>query len=225
MKKGSLLVVLHAHLPFVRHPEHEDFLEERWLFEAITETYVPMIEIYDRLLADGVSFRMTMSVTPPLASMLQEQGITNLYVDVGGEAIVRGRSPRGDKWRIGIEKPQYDEPVGETPHEIVNISGWALATSGDYRSYATDDNGSVYSHIFDTRTGRPAQSHVASVSVLATNCMLADGYATTLFAMGPEEGLKWITNVAPAEVLFIMRIETGGFYEVASDGFAEIVSP
>lgn len=80
MKKGSLLLTLHAHLPFVRHPEHEDFLEERWLYEAITETYIPLIEIFDRLLAERISFRITMSVTPPLASMLQDGLLQERYL-------------------------------------------------------------------------------------------------------------------------------------------------
>ena len=80
MKKGFLLLALHAHLPFVRHPEHEFFLEERWLYEAITETYIPLIEIYDTLLAEGIPFRITMSVTPPLATMLQDPLLQERYV-------------------------------------------------------------------------------------------------------------------------------------------------
>lgn len=80
MKKGYLLLVLHAHLPFVRHPEHNFFLEERWLYEAITETYIPLIEAYDALLAEGISFRMTMSITPPLASMLLDPLLQERYM-------------------------------------------------------------------------------------------------------------------------------------------------
>lgn len=80
MKKGSLMMVLHAHLPFVRHPEHPFFLEERWLYEAITETYLPLIEIYDKLLQDQVPFRITMSITPPLATMLQDSLLQDRYL-------------------------------------------------------------------------------------------------------------------------------------------------
>ena len=80
MKKGFLLLVLHAHLPFVRHPEHEDFLEERWLYEAITETYIPLIEIYDQLLAEGVRFQITMSITPTLATMLADGLLQERYL-------------------------------------------------------------------------------------------------------------------------------------------------
>ncbi|MBI3313804.1 MAG: DUF1957 domain-containing protein [Candidatus Omnitrophica bacterium] len=80
MKKGYLLLALHAHLPFVRHPEHEDFLEERWLYEAITETYIPLIDMQERLLREKVPYRLTMSVTPPLASMLMDGLLQERYL-------------------------------------------------------------------------------------------------------------------------------------------------
>ena len=63
--KGYLALVLHAHLPFVRHPEENFFLEENWLYEAITETYIPLLDVFERLTRDGVTFRITMSMTPP----------------------------------------------------------------------------------------------------------------------------------------------------------------
>jgi 1,4-alpha-glucan branching enzyme len=72
MPRGYLLLVLHAHLPYVRHPEYDRFLEERWLFEAVTETYIPLIKFFDRLRAEGTPFKMTLSVSPPLANMLED---------------------------------------------------------------------------------------------------------------------------------------------------------
>ena len=80
MEKGYLSLVLHSHLPFVRHPEHADFLEEDWLFEAITETYIPLINVFDRLLHDGVPFRMTLSITPTLAAMLSDPLLQERYI-------------------------------------------------------------------------------------------------------------------------------------------------
>jgi len=77
---GSLSLVLHTHLPFVRHPEHEDFLEERWLFEAITETYLPLLERLERLANDRVPFRLTMSFTPTLLAMLSDELLRRRYV-------------------------------------------------------------------------------------------------------------------------------------------------
>jgi len=79
-EKGYLAIVLHAHLPYVRHPEYEEFLEERWLFEAITETYIPLIEMFQRLISDGVSFRMTLSISPTLACMLEDELLQGRYL-------------------------------------------------------------------------------------------------------------------------------------------------
>ncbi len=80
MEKGYLAIVLHAHLPFVRHPEFEDFLEEDWLFEAITETYIPLIKVFDRLILDGVNFRLTISLSPTLISMFQDRHLQQKYL-------------------------------------------------------------------------------------------------------------------------------------------------
>lgn len=80
MHKGYLCLLLHTHLPFVRHPEEEYFLEENWLYEAITETYIPLIQIFDKLITDGVDFRVTMSLTPPLVSMLRDPLLQNRYI-------------------------------------------------------------------------------------------------------------------------------------------------
>lgn len=80
MAKGYLALVLHAHLPYVRHPEDENCLEERWLFEAITETYIPLIESFNRLVEEGVPFRLTVSLSPPLVSMLTDSLLQERYV-------------------------------------------------------------------------------------------------------------------------------------------------
>lgn len=80
MNKGYLCLVLHSHLPFVRHPEHEDFLEEDWFYEAVTETYIPLIEIFERLINDHVDFRITLSLTPTLISMLTDPLLQERYI-------------------------------------------------------------------------------------------------------------------------------------------------
>lgn len=80
MPQGYVALVLHAHLPFVRHPEHARFMEEDWLFEAITETYVPLVNMMDGLLHDGVDFRLTMTMSPPLCAMLLDPLLQERYV-------------------------------------------------------------------------------------------------------------------------------------------------
>lgn len=80
MAKGYLSLVLHAHLPFVYHPESDNYIEERWLFEAMTETYIPLLEAFDRLDRDRVDFRVTMSLTPTLLTMLAKPLLQERYV-------------------------------------------------------------------------------------------------------------------------------------------------
>src|SRR5258707_14202679 len=79
MSHGVLALVLHAHLPYVRHPESPEFLEEDWLYEAITETYLPLLEVFDRCVDDGVPFRITMTLTPPLVGMLRDELLISRY--------------------------------------------------------------------------------------------------------------------------------------------------
>ena len=78
-EKGNLILQLHAHLPFVRHPEYDDFLEEDWFFEAITETYLPLLDMMTRLHSEKVYFRLTMSLTPPLCAMMSDPLLSSRY--------------------------------------------------------------------------------------------------------------------------------------------------
>ncbi|MDD4953579.1 MAG: DUF1957 domain-containing protein [Candidatus Omnitrophica bacterium] len=80
MNKGYLCIVLHGHLPYVRHPEHEDFLEEDWLYEAITETYIPLISVFEKLVEDKIDFRLTMTLSPTLVSMLCDPLLQERYI-------------------------------------------------------------------------------------------------------------------------------------------------
>lgn len=78
--KGYLTLVLHAHLPFIRHPEDENTLEERWFYEALTETYLPLIKVFKQLAADKISFRLTLSLTPPLVAMFSDSLLQQRYL-------------------------------------------------------------------------------------------------------------------------------------------------
>ncbi|EEG78067.1 glycoside hydrolase family 57 protein [Dethiobacter alkaliphilus] len=79
MTKGYLSLVLHAHLPFVRHPEYDYSFEEKWYFEALTETYLPLLQTFNRLNADNVDYRITVSVSPTLAAMWQDEYLREKY--------------------------------------------------------------------------------------------------------------------------------------------------
>ncbi|MCK4841896.1 MAG: DUF1957 domain-containing protein [Methylococcales bacterium] len=97
-KKGFLSIILHAHLPYVRHPEYENFFEENWLFEAMTECYIPLINALDRLQADKVDYRLTLSLSPTLISMLGDDLLQTRYqnhlakqIELAEKEIVRTR--------------------------------------------------------------------------------------------------------------------------------------
>ena len=99
--KGFLCIVLHAHLPFVRHPEINYMMEENWLYEALTETYLPLLSIFNNLVDDGVTFKITMSLTPPLCAMLNDELLQNRYsrhidklIELSQKEILRTRYDR-----------------------------------------------------------------------------------------------------------------------------------
>jgi 1,4-alpha-glucan branching enzyme len=98
-------MVLHAHLPFVRHPEYEDFLEEDWFYEAVTETYIPLIKVMEGLVRDNVDFRLTMSMTPPLCSMLLDPLLQERYVKHLSKLIELSEKE--------IERTKWDRPFHE----------------------------------------------------------------------------------------------------------------
>ena len=78
--KGYVSFVLHAHLPFIHHPESEDYLEEQWLYEAISETYIPLLTNFKKLEEEKVDFRVTMSLTPPLLNMFDNKLLQKRYI-------------------------------------------------------------------------------------------------------------------------------------------------
>ncbi|MBT8045987.1 MAG: FAD:protein FMN transferase, partial [Pontiella sp.] len=100
----------------------------------------------------------------------------------------------------------------------LNLTNGAVATSGDYRNYIEED-GRIYSHLLDPRTGRAVRSQTASVTVVAPRCMDADGIATALFVMGVDEGLHWVERRADIEALFMVRGADDEISEVFSSGF------
>lgn len=148
-----------------------------------------------------------------VAALLEAQGIRNYLVEVGGELRTLGRNPKNRPWRIGIESP---DPTGQVVQEPIEVSGKAVATSGDYRNYY-ERNGVRYAHSIDPRTGRPLQHRLASVTVIADNCAEADGLATALNVLGAKAGLE----LAQAENLAVfMLVKTdAGFEERYSRAF------
>ena len=148
-----------------------------------------------------------------VAEWLTGLGVLGCMVEVGGEVRCHGTKSNGGNWMLGIESPDSTE---KGIAERVSIGDRALATSGDYRKFFAVD-GKRYAHILDPRTGRPVTHRLASVSVVAETCMLADARATMLFVMGDEEGLRFANDNGWA-VCMIAR-EEAGFQRRATPSF------
>jgi thiamine biosynthesis lipoprotein len=131
-------------------------------------------------------------------------GHEDVMVEIGGEVRVSGRSARGERWRLGIERPDSGRGV---VHQVVALEGEAMATSGDYRNYVERD-GQRWSHTIDPRTGRPITHGLASVTVIADDCTTADAWATALNVLGPDEGPA-VADAQGLKAYFLVRAGDG----------------
>ncbi len=148
-----------------------------------------------------------------VANYLEELGITDYMVEVGGEMRVKGKNKENVAWRIAIEKPSVDERAIQ---EIIEPGHHAVATSGDYRIYF-EKEGIRYSHIINPITGYPISNKVVSVTVLDKSSMTADGLATGLMLLGEEQGIE-VANKHNIPVFMIVKTKDG-FKEIASEAF------
>lgn len=135
-----------------------------------------------------------------LARCLESMGIEHYLVGIDGEMRAGGTKPGNRPWSIAIEKPvrQRREAMG-----IIELTDAAIATSGDYRHWV-EHQGQTYSHIMDARQQAPKHSKLAAVTVVASSCMLADAWATALFVLDENEGVR-LAQSRHIEALFILR--------------------
>ncbi len=125
--KGYVNFILHAHLPFVFHPYDDTYLEEEWLFEAISETYIPLLKSFEALVDEGVDFRITMSMTPPLLNMLDNEILKKRYVKYLKKHIELSEKE--------IERTKDNERINRLSHYYYN------RYKEDLRYYLEDANG------------------------------------------------------------------------------------
>ena len=123
-----------------------------------------------------------------IAAVMNAHGIENYLAEVGGELKARGLKPDGSQWRVAIERPDAGK---RDVYRVINLQDRAIATSGDYRNFFSDDAGKLYSHSIDPRTGQPVSHELASVSVLAESTMAADALSTALMIMGPDDAMTF----------------------------------
>lgn len=154
-------------------------------------------------------------------ALFTAQGLTNVFVEVGGEVACLGHNLSGTPWRIGVDVPRPDLPPGERFAAILSVDRGGVATSGDYRNFITDATGAMRSHILDPATGEPAVTDLAAVTVIADTCMEADGLATALFVMGSDRAMTWLEGRTNIQVMLQVHGENAGdFAIVETPGFA-----
>lgn len=141
-----------------------------------------------------------------VAEMLEQWGVTDYLVEVGGELKAKGSRPSGEPWRIAVEAP---EPGLRRPFEIFTTDGGPIAAAGagDYRQYF-EREGRRFSHELDPRTGRPIDHALTAVTVIAPSAARADALATALMVLGPEEGTR-LSEEEGIAAFFILRTDQG----------------
>lgn len=147
--------------------------------------------------------------------ILKSYGIKSVLVEAGGDLICAGIKPDKNLWKIAIRHPR----MKHKPIAMLETEGCAIATSGDYENYHMVE-GKRYSHIIDPRTGYPKGDFPASVTVIAKDVATADGLATAVFVLGPEEGMKLVENTPDVEAIIISD-EAGEIKTVVSSGLKE----
>lgn len=144
-----------------------------------------------------------------LARDLEQRGVENYLVDIGGEVRCRGINRRGTPWRIGIERPIDGAPLGASYEMRIALSEGALATSGNYRRYFINPEGQRVAHTIDPRTGRSQLSRLLSATVVADECARADAMATMFMALGADGALSLLEEHPEWSVLLILAPEEG----------------
>jgi thiamine biosynthesis lipoprotein len=156
-----------------------------------------------------------------VAGLLTGKGYTRFLVEIGGEVVVRGTNKNDQPWHIGIDRPLIEQTIDREFEAILEISDLAVATSGDYRNYFISED-SLYSHTIDPVTCRPIINGVASVTVIAPDCALADAMATAIMVMGEKSGLEWVESKPGIETMIILR-QDDSFRVISSSGFENYV--
>jgi thiamine biosynthesis lipoprotein len=150
-----------------------------------------------------------------IARLLEREGVTNYMVEIGGEVAIKGVNQNGNCWRTGIKKPE-DDPSGvnkDIEEVIQPCRKCGIATSGDYRNFYEKD-GKRYAHTIDPRTGYPAGQNILSATVVAENCMIADGYATALMALGSEKAIE-LADAIPEIDYYLIYLDDEGKHQIA----------
>jgi thiamine biosynthesis lipoprotein len=188
--------------------EHIRIVEPNFLVKDLASVSLDLNAIVKGYAVDQVS------------QLVAAGGHQNYLVEIGGEIYAAGLRTDGQRWRVGINRPQKDAAFNEV-YKVVSVFNQAFATSGDYRNFF-EINGVRYSHVIDPRSGYPVSNGVVSVSIIADNCTLADGLATAIMVMGVEKGIQLVNRLKNVECFIVVEKSDGRLVDFTSAGFATL---
>lgn len=144
-----------------------------------------------------------------VAGMLRGKGISDFMVEIGGEVVVSGLNPHGEKWNIGVANPVEDTAGGTGGlNTVLHLSGCAMATSGNYRNFYEKD-GVKYAHTINPATCRPVSHSLLSATVIAGDCATADALATSFMVMGVDSAAAFVARNSGIQAYFIVSAPDG----------------
>ncbi|RIY32668.1 hypothetical protein CJP74_04065 [Psittacicella melopsittaci] len=186
------------------------------LIENSNNTYAlvkhdPKVEIDLSSIAKGYAVDLA-------AKYLADRGATNFLVEIGGEIVTRGNNPSNKPWQVAIEQPRED--AANSANTIISLTNKALATSGHYRNFRYVD-GKRITHEIDPFTGYSVTHDTVSLTVIADDCMTADGFSTGLYVMGADKALEVAEKLNLA--IFVIQYQDGKFITRQSSAFAKMV--
>jgi thiamine biosynthesis lipoprotein len=161
------------------------------------------------------------------ARALEEWGMTDYLVDIGGEVRCSGVNAKGGAWRVGVETPfDGNNTVGAYVQQVISLSNCSMATSGNYRRYYLDDEGRKVAHTIDPRTGRSAVTQLLSATVVAPTCAEADAYGTMFMAMPLEQAIATARELEKqgVQAYFIAAGENDEFEVYYTKGLADALA-
>jgi thiamine biosynthesis lipoprotein len=154
-----------------------------------------------------------------IAQLIRNEGVKDFLIEIGGELVCDGLSPSNKKWVVGINTPEENASTTELIYKK-QLSGKALATSGNYRNFY-NVNGHKYSHTINPKTGFPEISNLLSVTIIAPSCMTADALATACMVSGLEKSIRMINKLDSIEACLIYLNDKKKMEVYFSDGFEE----
>lgn len=158
-----------------------------------------------------------------VAFLLDKYNIRNYLVEIGGEVRAKGKNQNNEFWKIGIDRPNLDLNRPKEFQEIISISDWSVATSGDYRNYYIKD-GKKLSHSINPKTRHPVDHELGSVTIIAKDCMTADALATACLVLGAQKAIELINTLPNVEAMLVERDSKDNSYvEIFSTGFEKFL--